>query len=108
MTMQSIGEKAMLGYNELLTETCSYQKYTSVNKYNEKEYDAPLELKCFQSFDFKNDKNYVEQDVRLTKKVFITNEFQPHSFDKVDGMEIQFIKPVKSLIDGLIGWEIIV
>lgn len=98
----------MLGYKELLTETCSYQKYISVNKYNEKEYSAPITLKCFQSFDFKNDKNYVEQDIRLTKRVFISSDFQPHPFDKVDDMEIQFIKPVKSLIDGLIGWELIV
>ena len=44
MVMPSIGEKVMLGYDELLTETCSYEHYAGNNKYNEKSYNDPVNL----------------------------------------------------------------
>ena len=97
----------MLGYDDLLKEKCSYEKYVEINKFNEKDYAVPTELDCFISFDFTNDRNFQEQNVTLTKKVFIKNTFEPSSFDKIDGLEIKSIKPVKGLLTPIIGWEII-
>lgn len=105
--MPSIGEKGMLGYNELLKDKCSYQKYNGKNKYNEKNYDEPKEMNCFISFDFTNILGYDEQEVKLNKVVFINNEFEPDPFDKIDGLEIRQIKPVKGLVTPVIGWEIV-
>lgn len=98
----------MLDYYSLLTEKCSYQKLKNIDEYNQKTHHEIIELDCFTSFDFSNDKNLVSQDVKLTKKIFIRNTFEPNPMDKVDGMEIQVIKPVKSLVYGVVGWEIIV
>lgn len=97
----------MLGYDELLNETCSYEHYVKENKYNEKEYEEPTDIKCFKSFDFSNILGSYEQELTLTKRVFIGNEFEPNPFDKVDGLEIKSIKPVKGLLVPIIGWEII-
>ena len=107
MTTPSIGEKAMLGYEELLTETCSYEHYSKVNKYNEKDYESPVPVKCFTSFDFSNVLGAYEQDITLTKIVFISNEFEPNPYDKIDGLEIKSIKPVKGLLVPTIGWQIV-
>lgn len=98
----------MLGYKELLKDKCSYEKYNGKNKYNEKDYDEPQELKCFISFDFSNVLGFDAQSVSLNKVVFIANEFEPDPFDKIDGLEIKLIKPVKGLIAPVIGWEIVV
>lgn len=97
----------MLGYNELLKDICSYEHYEGKNKYNEKSYTPPVEVKCFVSFDFSNVLGTNEQDVSLNKVVFIGNEFEPQPFDKIDGLEIKQIKPVKGLIAPIIGWEIV-
>lgn len=97
----------MLSYSKLLTEICDYEHYNGVNEYNEKDYKAPILLRCFTSFDFSNDRNLYNQDLVLKKKVFIENTFEPNPLDRIDGMEIQVIKPVKSLLSGIIGWEII-
>lgn len=97
----------MLGYNKLLKDKCSYERYAGKNKYNEKSYEEPKEVKCFVSFDFSNVLGYDEQSVSLNKVIFIDNEFEPNPFDKVDGLEIKQIKPVKGLITPTIGWEIV-
>lgn len=97
----------MLGYKKLLKDKCSYEKYNGKNKYNEKAYNPPTEIKCFLSFDFANILGVDEQVTSLNKRVFIGNEFEPNPFDKIDGLEIKAIKPVKGLITPIIGWEII-
>lgn len=98
----------MLGYNKLLKEKCSYEKYNGKNKYNEKDYEEPKEVACFTSFDFSNILSNAEQTVSLNKVVFIGNDFEPDPFDKIDGLEIKLIKPVKGLITPIIGWEIVI
>ena len=107
MIMPSIGEKVMLGYDELLTETCSYEHFAGNNKYNEKSYDTPVELACFTSTDFANTLGSYQQDLDLHKIVFIKNEFEPNPFDKIDGYEIKSISPVKGLKVPTIGWQIV-
>lgn len=97
----------MLGYNELLTETCSYEKFIDNNKYNEKLYDKPIEVECFTSTDFANVLGSYQQDLTLNKIVFIKNEFEPNPFDKIDGLEIRSISPVKGLLVPIIGWQIV-
>lgn len=97
----------MLGYSELLTETCSYEHYITSNKYNEKTYENPVDVACFTSFDFSNALGYEKQDITLKKIVFINNDFEPNPFDKIDGLEIRQIKPVKGLLVPVIGWEIL-
>ena len=97
----------MLGYKKLLNEVCSYEHYTGKNRYNEKSYQEPVEVKCFISFDFSNILGYDAQSVSLNKVVFIDNTFEPTPFDKIDGLEIKQIKPVKGLITPVIGWEIV-
>lgn len=97
----------MLGYNELLKNSCSYEKYKGVDKYNQKNYHEVVDKKCFISFDFSNQLGLNEQNIKLTKRVFIDNEFEPNVFDKIDGMEIISIKAVKGLKVDVIGWEII-
>lgn len=97
----------MLGYNNLLNDKCSYEKYNGKNKYNEKSYGEPKEIDCFTSFDFSNVLGVDEQSVSLNKVVFIKNEFEPDPFDKIDGLEIKQIKPVKGLVTPIIGWEIV-
>ena len=97
----------MLGYDELLTETCSYEHYAGNNKYNEKSYDDPVELACFTSTDFSNILGSYQQDLSLNKVVFIKNEFEPNPFDKIDGLEIKSISPVKGLLVPTIGWQIV-
>lgn len=97
----------MLGYDELLTELCSYEHYEGKNKYNEKSYQEPENIKCFTSFDFSNILGYNQQDVKLNKRVFISNDFEPNPYDKVDGLEIRSISPVKGLEVPVIGWEIL-
>lgn len=98
----------MLGYNELLNEKCTYKHYVSKNKYNEKEYSVEEQIDCFKSFDFSNFTNLNQQDINLTKRIFIKNDFEPNAFDLVDGQEIKQIIPVKGLVVPIIGWEIIV
>ena len=107
MIMPSIGEKVMLGYDELLTETCSYEHYAGTNKYNEKSYQEAVELACFTSTDFSNILGSYHQDLSLNKVVFIKNEFEPNPFDKIDGMEIKSISPIKGLKVPTIGWQIV-
>ena len=97
----------MLGYNELLTEKCSYEEFDSVNKYNEKTYKTAIQVNCFTSFDFSNELGYDEQNVKLNKIVFIDNTFEPNPFDKIDGLEIRKIEPVKGLLVPTIGWKIV-
>ena len=97
----------MLGYDELLTETCSYEHFAENNKYNEKSYDEPVELACFTSMDFSNILGSYQQDTSLTKVVFIKNEFEPNPFDKIDGLEIKAISPIKGLKVPTIGWQIV-
>ncbi len=96
----------MLGYNELLSEKCSYEKFKKNNKYNEKEYHPQVSLDCFISFDFSNERGFDQQTLNVNKKIFIKNEFEPNEFDKVDSKEIKTIKPVKGLKVPIIGWEI--
>ena len=108
MIMPSIGEKGMLGYNQLLKDKCSYEKYDGKNKYNEKSYKQAEDVKCFVSFDLSNILCSNAQDVNFNKVVFIGNEFEPSPFDKIDGLEIKMINPVKGLIVPIIGWEIVV
>ena len=50
---------------------------------------------------------YEKQDITLNKIVFINNDFEPNPFDKIDGLEIRQIKPVKGLLVPVIGWEIV-
>lgn len=106
--MPSIGERVMLGYDKLLNDTCQYQRYTGENRYNEKEYGEVEEVKCFVSYDLSNELATGEQDVTLTKKIFIDNSFEPNEFDKVDGLEIQSIEPIKGLLVPIIGYKIVV
>lgn len=106
--MPSIGEKAMLGYEELLNDTCMYQKYIKENRYNEKEWEDPEPISCFISYDLQNEMEIFKQDIVVTKKVFIGNQFEPNQFDKIDGLEIKSIKPIKGLLVPTIGWEIVV
>lgn len=98
----------MLGYDKLLKEECSYEKYSGNNKYNEKSYSKAETLNCFISFEFDNERRMDEQTITLTKKVFIRNEFEPDPNDKVDGLEIKSIRAVKGLRVPIIGWEIVV
>lgn len=98
----------MLGYKRLLKDKCSYEKYNGKNKYNEKAYDEPQELKCFISFDLSNVLGSNMQEISFNKVVFISNEFEPNPFDKIDGLEIKLIHPVKGLVTPVIGWEIVV
>ena len=98
----------MYGYSKLLTDKCSYERFNANNKYNEKTYQTPTEIRCFRSFDFSNVKGYDEQNVILKQVVFIGNDFEPHPFDKIDGLEIKQYKPVKGLLAPIIGWEIVV
>ena len=97
----------MLGYSELLTETCTYSPYTGVNKYNEKIYGEDLILNCFTSYEFSNQLGYEMQELVLNKIVFIDNVLTPNPFDKVDGLEIKKIEPIKGLKVPTIGWKII-
>lgn len=97
----------MLGYDELLTETCSYEEYNGVNQYNEKSYKTAKQVKCFTSFDFSNELGYDQQEVKLNKIVFIGKDFEPNPYDKIDGLEIRGITPVKGLIVPTIGYKII-
>ena len=106
--MQNIGEKVMLGYNKLLIESCTYSKYVDNDEYNQKVYEADTTLKCFVSFDFSNDRSFTEQNTNLIKKIFISNDITPDIYDKFDGSEVVSIKPVKSLVSGIIGWEVLV
>lgn len=108
MIMPNTGEKAMLGYTKLLRDECKYEKYSSQNQFNEKSYESVKTIPCFVSYDFTNDRNYLEQNIVLTKKIFIGNDFEPHTFDKFDGLEVKHYKPVKGLLTGVIGWEIAV
>lgn len=96
----------MIEYNRHLTDSCSYEKFKSNNKYNEKTYETETSKKCFVSYDFENIKQYYEQDIVLTKRIFL--DFEPGIYDKFDGMEIKTIRPVKGLRVGTIGWEVIV
>lgn len=105
--MLNTEEKVMLGYNELLVEKCSYEKCMEVNKYNEKVYSAPIEINCFKSFNLSNNRSFDEQSLSIVKTIFISNDFEPNSFDKIDGQEIKSIKPVKGLKVKIIGWEIV-
>ena len=107
MIMPSIGEKVMLGYDELLTETCSYEHYAGNNKYNEKSYNEPVEVACLQPTDFGNIHGSYQQDLTLNKVIFIKNEFEPYPFDKIDGLEIRSISPIKGLKVPTIGWQIV-
>lgn len=97
----------MLGYDKLLTETCSYQKYNGVNRYNEKDYEEVKEVASFSSYDLSNYRNEFTQDVELTKIIHIGNEFEPSPFDIIDGLEIKKITPVKGIKVPIIGWEIV-
>ena len=97
----------MLGYNELLNDTCSYEKYLKVNAYNEKQYDSPFKVKCFISYNLANSMGYQEQNITTNITVFIDNTFEPNIFDKVNGKEIKAIIPVKGLKTPIIGWEIV-
>lgn len=98
----------MLGYSNLLTEECAYEKYNGQNKYNENTYDDVIYLKCYSSFMFENDRLIKEQNVNITEKIFILNEFTPNPKDKINGLEIKSIKPVKGLLVSVIGWEILI
>lgn len=97
----------MLGYDQLLNETCSYEKYSNNNIYNEKEYHKPIIIKCFKSYNFSNDRVYDEQNISNNQNVFIGNDFEPNPFDKIDGKEIKQIIPVKGLKCPVIGWQIV-
>ena len=97
----------MLGYDELLTEKCSYEKYNGVNKYNEKSYDKSEKLECFTSYDFSNVLGIDEQRITLKKIIFIKNKFTPNPQDRVDGLEIKQITPVKGLLVPIIGWRLV-
>ena len=106
MILPSIGEKGMLGYNKLLKDTCVYERFDTLNKYNEKVYGIPKQIKCFVSFNQSNSLGITQQNVSVSKVVFIDNEFEPHPFDRVDGLEIKQITPVKGLVSPIVGWEI--
>lgn len=95
MIMQNIGEKGMLGYNELLTEKCQYEKYQGVDNRNQKHYSDVEELNCFTSYEFSNERKINQQDLNITKRIFISKETEPNLKDRIDGLEIKDIKPVK-------------
>ncbi len=107
MILQSTDAKVMLGFSRLLKDTCSYQKCTGVNKYNEKQYEDPITIKCLVSYSEENTMGEEEQMLRAPATYYIDSTFKPSLFDMIDEHEIISIKPIKGLVAPTIGYTVV-
>ena len=97
-----------LGFIELLTQTCTYQRRLGVNKYNEPEFDIETDKRCFISYKKNKIKTLTNEEIITTLEIFLDNSFEPNIGDSINGQDIKQFQPIDSILDrNPIGWKVL-